>query len=159
MTVMKKIILVSIIIVLLSASFFLIKSEDQEILKISTAEKLTTLYIQDIPLSVEVVDTKSARQLGLSGKPFLPRGEGMLFVFDTDDAHGIWMKGMLFNIDIIWIDSNYKIVDLKINATPESFPAVFKPKEESRYVLEVNANFVEEHKIKIGDSIHFDMSP
>lgn len=156
---MKKIILVSVFVVLLVSSFLLIESKDQEVLRISTDEKLNTLYIQDIPLSVEVVDTNSTRQLGLSNKPFLPRGEGMLFVFDTDDIHGFWMKDMLFNIDIIWIDSNYKIVDLKINATPESFPAVFKPKEESLYVLEVNAGFAEEYSIQIGDSVRFDTPP
>ena len=159
MTTVKRIIIVFVFIALLVASFLLIGRGDQDEREVSTQKTLTSLYIQDIPLLVEIADTNSLRQAGLSGKPFLERGEGMFFIFDADDMHGIWMKDMLFSIDIIWIDSNFNIVDVKESATPESFPAVFKPKEESRYVLEVNANFVEEHSIKIGDSIRFDMSP
>ena len=159
MTIMQKIILIFIAVVLAAASFLLIERKDQEILLIPTDEKLTTLYVRDIPLLVEIADMQFTRQLGLSGKPLLPRGEGMLFIFNTDDVHGFWMKDMLFDIDIICIDSSFNIVDIKSDATPESFPDIFKPIKKSRYVLEVNAGFVEEHSIKIGDYIRFDTSP
>lgn len=159
MTAVQKIIIISIVAVLVTAFFLLKEDADQEVRVVSTNEKLTTLYVRDIPLLVEIADTNSLRQTGLSGKLLLERGEGMFFIFDTNDVHGFWMKDMLFDIDIIWIDSSFNIVDVKENVMPESFPQVFKPRGISRYVLEVNAGFVEEYNIKIGDSVRFDALP
>ena len=106
-------------------------------------------------LVLELVNTPESRQLGLSGRELLELGSGMLFFFDMSDKHGIWMKDMNFAIDIVWIDENYKIVDIKKNARPESFPEVFVPKTSSKYVLEVNTGFLEKNDIEIGERIFF----
>jgi len=79
----------------------------------------------------------------------------MLFIFDNESLHGIWMKDMNFAIDILWIDEGYKVVDIKKDAKPESYPEVFIPEVPSKYVLEVNAGFLEENDIEIGDKIIF----
>ena len=67
----------------------------------------------------------------------------MLFVFPDNDQHGIWMKDMKFPIDIIWISENYNIVHVKKDATPESYPTVFKNSKPARYVLELPAGSIE----------------
>ena len=54
----------------------------------------------DATLSIEIADTADERIRGLSGRPSLPEGTGLLFIFDTQGLHGIWMKDMSFPIDM-----------------------------------------------------------
>ncbi len=62
---------------------------------------------------------------------------------------------MQFSIDIIWISEDLKVVDIKEEATPESYPESFAPKEGAKYVLEVGAGFSKLNNLKIGDSVKF----
>jgi len=112
-----------------------------------------TVHIDRVPIAVTIAYTGEELSQGLSGKDSLPTNDGLLFVFPTNGAHGIWMKGMRFPIDIIWISENMRVVDIKRNITPESFPTVFYPRENARYVLEVNALFTEVRGIEIGDEV------
>lgn len=100
---------------------------------------------------LEIADTDASRERGLSGHAPLEPGQGMLFEFPSDGGYGIWMKGMSFSIDIIWLDKNYRVVDTKAHAKPESYPEIFIPRALARYVLEVGEGFLDEHRIKVGD--------
>lgn len=75
----------------------------------------------------------------------------MLFVYQDDVKPTFWMKGMRFPIDIIWLDKNLTIVGFEKDVIPSTFPETFSPPETIRYVLEVNAGFVDKHQLKIGD--------
>jgi uncharacterized membrane protein (UPF0127 family) len=102
-----------------------------------------------------VADTEGKRMQGLSGKAFLPPNTGMLFEFDRPDTHGIWMKDMLFPVDIIWLSEDKRIVNLISNADPASYPHVYYPPKNSLYVLEVRAGLVKDRGLKLGDEILF----
>lgn len=112
-----------------------------------------SLSINQNVFSVEVADTAYLLEKGLSGHPPLGPMEGMLFVFSSPDTYGIWMKDMLFAIDIIWIDENFKIVHIEKDVSPDTYPKVFYPTAPSKYVLEISAGQIDILKIKIGDSI------
>ena len=62
-------------------------------------------------------------------------------------------QDMNFPLDIIWLE-NGQIADITENAT-EDFdplaPVFYQPNVPVRYVLEVNAGFVQKHNLKIGD--------
>ncbi len=111
------------------------------------------IQIERVPIRVKVARTAKERERGLSFEQSLKTNEGLLFVFPRDGAHGIWMKNMQFPIDIIWIDSNLRVVDIKVNAVPDSYPEVFYPQRNARYVLEVNALFTELRGIMVGDEV------
>ena len=107
-------------------------------------------------ISIEIADTVSTRKQGLSERPTLVGGTGMFFIFDESDRHGIWMKDMLFSIDIIWVDESFTIIDIKDNATPKSFPEVFYPKAKAKYALEINALEASQYGT-IRDTIRFEI--
>lgn len=108
------------------------------------------IQIGNTVVAAEIVDTDALRQQGLSGRAGLAAGEGMLFVFDTDNTWGIWMKDMRFAIDIVWADSAGTVVTVAARVAPESYPEVFYPAAPVRYVLELPAGFAAEYGIAEG---------
>ena len=114
-----------------------------------------TMYINQTYIDAELAETEKERQLGLALRPGILEDRGMLFLFDTDDMHGIWMKEMQFPIDILWLNEEFIVTGHEEGVPPESFPAVFVGDVPSRYVLEVNDGFAQKHDIKIGDVFYF----
>ncbi|MCM2339428.1 MAG: DUF192 domain-containing protein [Burkholderiales bacterium] len=106
-------------------------------------------------LKVETASTPDRWEKGLSGRKELKKDEGLLFVFNYSDEYPFWMKDMNFAIDIIWIDEDFRVVYIKENATPESYPETFFPNKKARYVLEVNSLFSEKNNLKVGDFVKF----
>ncbi len=106
-------------------------------------------------IKVELANTDTTRELGLSGHKPLADDEGMLFIFDKPGIYPFWMKDMLFPIDIVWISSSFKVIYVGKNLQPSSYPQTFGPNENSMYVLEVNSNFSEKNNLKIGDEVKF----
>lgn len=111
------------------------------------------ITVGDTTVVVDVVSTDLLRQKGLSGRESLSDGTGMLFVFDTSDRWGIWMKDMHFSIDILWIREDGVVVTLKEHVAPESYPTVFSSTEPARYVLELPAGFAQKHGVQEGSVI------
>jgi uncharacterized membrane protein (UPF0127 family) len=119
----------------------------------------TKIYVGETEIFVEIADTFQKRQKGLSERESLAEGEGMLFIFAQKDIQPpFWMKEMKFAIDIIWIDDN-KIVQINENVpapepdTPNSELKFYTPNQPIDYILEVNAGFVDEKGLKIGDNV------
>lgn len=104
-------------------------------------------------VSVIVADTARSREQGLSGRAGLGTDEGMLFVFPQDGVYPIWMKDMRFSIDILWVSSSGVIVDIRERAAPESYPEIFTPRGEARYVVELPAGWVSRHGVAVGDTV------
>lgn len=100
-----------------------------------------------------VADTPESRALGLGGREGLAPDEGMLFVFSEDGVYPFWMKDMLFSIDMVWIASDGKVVDIRYRVPPESYPEHLTPKGPARYVLELPAGFAQAHHLALGDIV------
>lgn len=103
---------------------------------------------------LEVADTQEARQLGLSGREELDPNAGMLFVFKDEAEQCFWMKDMNFSIDIIWLDSDKKIVNLEKNIAPKTFPNTFCASG-AQYAIELNAGQIREAGISRGQVVDF----
>ena len=105
---------------------------------------------------LDKADTEATRTQGLSGVKKLGPNEGMLFVFDTNDTHGIWMKDMNIPLDIIWLNESKKVVYIVKNAPPEDVvKTIYSPKDAARYVIELSAGSVQKAGIKTGDTANF----
>lgn len=109
-----------------------------------------------------VADESDERKKGLSKMDGLPISEGMLFVFDKSDKYAIWMKDMKFAIDIIWIGQDKRIVDIAHNVPPEPGKdedelAIYRPKTEALYILEINAGLASLNNLQIGEQVNFEL--
>jgi uncharacterized membrane protein (UPF0127 family) len=105
-------------------------------------------------VDAEMVGDILGQAKGLMFRKSMPRNGGMLFVFPYDGRHSIWMFRMRFPIDIIWIDSKKRVVDIKWNAKPcLLFCIPYFPRRPAKYVLEVNAGFARKKGIRIGSRV------
>ncbi len=104
----------------------------------------------DRAIPVSIADTQALREKGLSGTESLAAGTGKLFVFDAPGVYSFWMKDMKYPIDIVWIDSSWRVVDITSAAAPESYPTLFSPHREIQYVLEINANEAAVDNLSVG---------
>lgn len=113
------------------------------------------IKIGDRILNIEVVQSLIDRERGLSGRESLAVNAGMLFVFEKPGLYGFWMKGMKFPIDILWLDENLRVVDIKEKAEPSSYsitsPQNFVPQDAAKFVLEANAGFASYAGVKISN--------
>lgn len=111
------------------------------------------MHIGKIPLRVRIADTELLRAQGLSGLETFPKVNGMLFIFDTPDYHGIWMKDMHFLIDVIWISENLKVVGITKGLSPSSYPKIFYPPSPIKYAVETDTDYAETFGINIGNIV------
>ncbi len=109
------------------------------------------MRIHEIPIAVEIAATAESREQGLSGRSSLKKGTGMLFMFRQAGRWGIWMKEMQFPIDIVWIDRTGKVVSVKKEVAPETYPETFMPDSDAWYVLELPAGETDHLLIAEGD--------
>ena len=110
------------------------------------------ITVGGVSMRVDVARTAQSRQQGLSGRQDLGDVVGLLMVYDDADYHGIWMRDMLFPIDVIWIGEDFQVVGITRNITPESYPKIFEPPKPVKYVLETNVSFAQVYGISVGDT-------
>lgn len=134
------------------------------LLSISKKQEKVTLQINNHQIQVRVADTPHEHSMGLSYTKELKQNTGMLFVFDTLDKKTFWMRDMLFDIDIVWIDENKKVLGFFKNVSKESYNReipersdLFHSPINTKYVLELNSGDIERLGISIGDKLVFDL--
>jgi len=91
-------------------------------------------------INLEIADTPETRELGLMFRENLEENKWMVFVFDWPWKHGMWMRNTLIPLDIIWITTGYKIIDI-IQATPckEEICPTYKPGIDNLWAIEINS--------------------
>jgi hypothetical protein len=103
---------------------------------------------------VEVADTPAKRELGLMYRRDLPADRGMIFLFPEEAVQTFWMKNTPLPLDMIFIDSQHRIVGIVEQAAPFSL----EPRSvgrASQFVLEINGGLSRRYGIKAGDAVRF----
>ena len=112
------------------------------------------VIINNKTIQVEIADNNEERVTGLMFREELCENCGMLFIFDDSEPRSFWMKDTLIPLDMIFIDENYEIVNIK-HATPclEGSCMTYDSGMKAKYVLELNGRFTDKNNIKIGDKL------
>ncbi len=113
------------------------------------------LTIAGTELHVAYANMPAEQERGLSGTQSLGEDQGMLFLFPTENTPSFWMKDMNYPIDMIWVASNKKVVDITPSVDPSTYPKTFSPKSPAQYVLEMPAGFAEKNTIEEGTQVSF----
>jgi uncharacterized membrane protein (UPF0127 family) len=102
--------------------------------------------------TVEIAQSQKQQELGLMYRTSLASDRGMIFIEDQDMALAMWMKNTLISLDMLFIDSEGKIVFIADHATPES-TAIITPGRPVRAVIELAAGTADADHIKVGDRV------
>lgn len=101
---------------------------------------------------VRIADTSELRYIGLSETAELPRGQGMLFVYEESGEHRYVMRDMAFPLDILFVDRTGTVTSIHRSAMPED-PVETRYAGHGRYVLEVPGGYSNATGIEVGDRI------
>jgi len=117
----------------------------------------TEIYFQDHRFDVEIADTSEERARGLMFREELGENEGMLFVYEEEADRSFWMKNTLIPLDIIFLDSNFEVINIE-KADPEPNTsdqnlASYISDRPAQYVLEINQNRSEEIGLEKGSEL------
>jgi uncharacterized membrane protein (UPF0127 family) len=101
---------------------------------------------------VAVASTREQRARGLMFRRELPESGGMLFDFGREQETRMWMKDTLIPLDMIFIESDGRILRVEQNAEPESLRLISSGGS-ARLVLEVKAGTARKFGISAGDRV------
>lgn len=99
---------------------------------------------------LEIASTPGQREFGLSNRESICTNCGMLFIFPKVATRNFWMKDTFIPLDIIWLDKKFKITKI---ATVLETNSQKTYSSKAKYVIELNANEVFKHDLKVGDTI------
>lgn len=120
----------------------------------------TITFENGIEISIEIADDEPERASGLMFRQNLGERDGMLFVFEQEQPVSFWMKNTLIPLDMIFVDENFTITEIKKDVQPckeEPCPS-YPSKENAKYVVEVNSGFSEKNNIQTGERIFISVS-
>lgn len=98
---------------------------------------------------VKEAKTEQEKIKGLQNIEKLPKDEGMLFYFDSDEEITMWMKDTKIPLDIIFINDDQEVTKVH-HGKPNDTTLISSP--ETAYVLEVNEN----SGIKVRDELEIE---
>ena len=98
---------------------------------------------------VEFARSEAEKATGLMFRERLADHGGMLFMWTNSSVRKFWMKNTLINLDILFIDSNYRVVHIEKSAKKGS-SRIISSILPVKYVLEINAGQSQLRKITPG---------
>lgn len=110
-------------------------------------------------IRVETMISRFELIRGMMFRTSLARDRGMLFVQPSPGQYSYWMYQTLIPLDMIWLDSNRRIVEIVENAQPcktqASKCAQYGGKQFSSYVLEIPGGMSAKFGLQVGQSIQW----
>jgi len=105
-------------------------------------------------IDIEVADDNPEREQGLMYRDTMAENAGKLFLMGMEETQAFWMKNTVLSLDILYVDSERRIVSIHKNCTPYSLDQIVSAKP-ALYVVEVNAGYTDKNGIQVGDMISF----
>ena len=109
-------------------------------------------------IEAEVAHTAQARLVGLMMRKTMAPQRGMVFVFEHDATHCMWMKNTFLPLSVAFVDAQGKVINIEdMQPQSEDNHCAAAP---ARFALEMNLGWFRERGIKAGDVLRgFDRLP
>lgn len=87
-----------------------------------------------------------------TGLMFSFKKRTLIFEFKKERIIPVHMFFVFFPIDLIYLDKNKKVVEIKRNLKPFSF---YRPKNKAKYLIEAPVKAIGETRAEVGDILDF----
>lgn len=115
---------------------------------LSSLSSAETLYINNLPIEVEVALSQAQQQKGLQGREHLKENAGMLFVFNPSRTVCMWMKDVPIDLDVAFFDEKAKLINIRhMKAQTQNTHCSIRP---IRWALEMNSGWFNKNHISAG---------
>jgi len=110
------------------------------------------------PFLAEVARTPQEQARGLMYRQALARDRCMIFLYEQDGQHPIWMKNCLIALDVVWIKGDGTVVETSENTPPcpplagDNCPT-YGGTRPARHFVEFPAGTLRRLGLKIGDRL------
>ena len=102
--------------------------------------------------------SRDQQRRGLMFVRELPATTGMLFVYEGEAFHSMWMKNTFIPLDILFAKSDGRVSSISKDTTPQSLKSISST-EPVTYVLELNAGVTDALLIEPGSRIIWEPEP
>jgi len=99
-------------------------------------------------IEAEVAANDQNRQVGLMKRQAMPVQHGMLFVFNQENTHCMWMRNTLLPLSVAFMDAEGKIINIE-DMQPQTEDN-HCARRAARYALEMNLGWFTQRGIKPG---------
>ncbi|HEY8108614.1 MAG TPA: DUF192 domain-containing protein [Patescibacteria group bacterium] len=119
-----------------------------------------TVRLDQAKVRADVATSPGRLEKGLMGAEPLMKDRALLFAYEEPTTPTIWMKGVEFPIDIVWISGD--TVTQVTSNVPSAKPGVpdaqlpkYQPEGPVDKVLETSAGWARQHSVQPGDVVRF----
>ncbi len=102
--------------------------------------------------TVELADNPKERSRGLMFRKTLPRGAGMLFVYEHPQRASFWMKNTLIPLDMLFLDRTGTVSHVHHRAIPGDLTPIVGGTQVYA-VLEINGGLARSYGIGVGSQL------
>lgn len=100
--------------------------------------------------NAKVCSSSFSKAIGLM---FSKKKKSLVFAFGREKIVPLHMLMVFYPIDVLFLDKNKKIVEIKENFRPFSF---YTPKRKALYIIELPSGIIKRTGTKVGDKVTFE---
>ena len=104
-----------------------------------------TLLSKNAKICISIISKSFGLMFSIRHKP-------LIFVFREEKIITLHMLFVFCPIDVLFLDKNKKVVEIKENFMPFTF---YTPKNKAKYVIELPNGIIKKSRTKLGDNISF----
>ena len=107
------------------------------------------------PIVVEVADDAAGRASGLMGRPAVPPGTGMLFVYDDPVTNSFWMGNVEVPLSIAWVRDGRVVGVAEMTPCPAADLSCtpYSPGEPFDLAVETTGGTFTAAAVQVGDAV------
>lgn len=145
---MRKFVIAILFVTILSGGYWYLSRQSAH----DTTMPIVAATISDTTFRLHAPRTSEQNQTGLAAFRTLAADEGMVFRTLEPGLQRFWMKDMAYDIDILWVNKDNRIIHIVYSAARDSYPKTYSnpPGTESTYVIELPAGTCDKHGIAPG---------